>query len=100
MRQQTSEEGEIETVVQDLGIQVAISDNARLANNTKMPADIGGSIVSPVVIFAQPGSPGLLGVVVPETAHLRMDPRMRTLIHLNGPDMLAAKESQELYSQE
>ena len=49
---------------------------------------VEGITISTDVIFAQPGSPSLLGVVALETADLGVDPKMRKLIHLDGPDML------------
>ena len=64
-----------------------------------MPVEIGGATIkvegvtiSTDVIFAQPGSPSLLGVVALETADLGVDPKMRKLIHLDGPDMLTYDE--------
>lgn len=89
--------------LQDLGIQVARTDNARLANNTRMPVDIGGATIRVEgitirtdVIFAEPGSPSLLGVVALETADLGVDPKMRKLIRLSGPDMLTVEASEDL----
>ena len=74
-------------ILQDLGIQVARSDNARLANNTRMPMDIGGATIRVEgitirtdVIFAEPGSPAMLGLVALETAALALDPGKRRLV--------------------
>ena len=86
-------------ILRELGIQVRRTENARLADGTRMPVEIGGATIrvegitiSTDVIFAQPGSPSLLGVVALETADLGVDPRMRKLIHLDGPDMLTYDE--------
>ena len=86
-------------ILRELGIQVRRTENARLANGTSMPVEIGGATIkvegvtiSTDVIFAQPGSPSLLGVVALETADLGVDPKMRKLIHLDGPDMLTYDE--------
>ena len=68
-------------ILRELGIQVRRTDNARLADGTRMPVEIGGATIrvegvtiSNDVIFAQPGSPSLLGVVALETADLGVDP--------------------------
>ena len=86
-------------ILRELGIQVRRTDNARLADCTRMPVEIGGATIrvegitiSTDVIFAQPGSPSLLGVVALETADLGVDPKMRKLVHLDGPDMLNYEE--------
>ena len=49
---------------------------------------VEGVTISTDVIFAQPGSPSLLGVVALETDYLGVDPKMKKLIHMDGPDML------------
>ena len=85
-------------ILRNLGIQVRRTDNARLADGTRMPVEIGGATIrvegvtiSTDLIFAQPGSPSLLGVVALETADLGVDPKMRKLIRLDGPNMLASQ---------
>ena len=74
-------------ILRELGIQVSRTDNARMADNTRMPVDIGGATIrvegitiSTDVIFAEPDSPALLGMVALETAALALDPGKRRLV--------------------
>ena len=74
-------------MLEDLGVPVNRTEQARLADGSEQPVEIGWTqirvagkqIVTPV-IFAEEGEPSLLGVVTLEDASLGVDPLNNELI--------------------
>ena len=81
-------------ILRDMGVKPERDDEAHLADGSTLKVDIGGAsirvegiTIHTDVIFGQPGSPALLGVVVLEAAALDVDPTSRQLVRRRGVDL-------------